>query len=253
MHLTEDEEREFQEITAKVAALGARAEEDPDIKETIKMLLIRRASIMGAAGNKLPRLLEALGELKVACGHERRDLRDVLIYCAPGTHRKVLKAVAGSGLRCHEFVHTVGLSKREEVLGSFARGDIQALVAIKCLDEGVDVPSTRTAFFLASTTNPREFVQRRGRILRLAEGKDKAVVFDFVVVPSEDTSRDVGKALLRRELPRFAEFSFAASNEFKARSIIRDILDRYEMLNLLDERPWEMYHKLRGSSTGLTH
>ena len=95
----------------------------------------------------------------------------------------MLQAVAALGLRCHEFVHTVSLSKREKLLAQFGAGDIQVLVAIKCLDEGVDVPSTKTAFILASSTNPREFVQRRGRILRRAPGKDRAVIYDFLVVP----------------------------------------------------------------------
>ena len=129
----------------------------------------------------------------------------------------------------------------------FAAGDIQALVAIKCLDEGVDVPATRTAFFLASTTNPREFVQRRGRVLRLAEGKEEAVIYDFIVVPERDSPIDLGQSLLRRELPRFAEFASAALNEFEARSAVRSILDHYEMLNMLDERPWEVYNRLRAT------
>ncbi|MEM5687276.1 helicase-related protein [Bacillus cereus] len=69
------------------------------------------------------------------------------------------------------------------MLEAFADGTIQVLVAIKCLDEGVDVPSTRSAYFLASTSNPREFVQRRGRILRTAKGKTLAEIHDFIVFP----------------------------------------------------------------------
>ena len=151
------------------------------------------------------------------------------------------------GLRSREFVYDVSLKDRRKILQQFAVGDIQVLVAIRCLDEGVDVPATRMAFFLASTSNPREFVQRRGRVLRLADGKDQALLYDFIVVPSPEyvpLKRDVDISLLRREMPRFAEFSSSARNQFSARTIVRDILDQYGMLHLLDKKPWEIYHEL---------
>src|ERR1051326_4005600 len=68
--------------------------------------------------------------------------------------------------------------RRQEILRLFASGDIQVLVAIRCLDEGVDVPATQTAFILASSTNPRQFVQRRGRLLRRSPGKRHAEIYD---------------------------------------------------------------------------
>jgi superfamily II DNA or RNA helicase len=116
------------------------------------------------------------------------------------------------------------------------------------LDEGVDVPATRTAFLLASTTNPREFIQRRGRILRLAEGKPHASIYDFLVMPlgtTDAVEKHVNRGLLKREMPRFAEFASLSLNEFQARRIVRDLLNKYEMLHLLDEKPWDMYHRLR--------
>lgn len=247
--LTETELQGYGELTAKVVAIAGRAKEDPEIEERLKMLLLERARIIASADEKLPKLIEILRELMSSRRTSADELRHVLVYCAPGTHQEVLRSLSGLGLRCHEFVHTVGASERTRVLQSFADGDIQVIVAVKCLDEGVDVPATRTAFFLASTTNPREFIQRRGRILRKAEGKTKAIVYDFVVVPStaQVERQDVlGASVLRREMPRFAEFSSSAMNQFEARSIIRDILDQYEMLNLLDERPWDLYRQLSG-------
>ena len=244
VNLTEEEEAEFRQITDKVASLQGWARSDPQVQETIELLLIKRARLMAAAAEKLPALLDKLRSMMKQAQTSGRELRDVLIYCAPGTHAEVLKAVTGLGLRCHEFVHTVGLTDRERVLEQFAKGDLQVLVAIKCLDEGVDVPSTRTAFFLASTTNPKEFIQRRGRVLRLAEGKRRAVIFDFVVTPADSCPEETGQSILRREMPRFAEFAQAACNEFEARSKLHDILNRYGLLNLFDERPWDVYRKL---------
>jgi superfamily II DNA/RNA helicase len=160
----------------------------------------------------------------------------------------VLEAVSGIGLKSAEFVYDVSLSQREALLKQFANGDIQALVAIKCLDEGVDIPSTRIAFILASSTNPREFVQRRGRILRQHAEKAEAIIYDYIVVPPPhliSLKREVDISILKREMPRFAEFASSALNEFQARSSVRDILDSYNMLNLLDERPWDIYHSLK--------
>jgi superfamily II DNA or RNA helicase len=142
------------------------------------------------------------------------------------------------------------MHKRETILCQFAKGDIQALIAIHCLDEGVDIPSTQTAYFLASTTNPREFIQRRGRILRRFEGKIRSDVYDFVVVPDMQYAhlrRDTDIGLLRREMPRFAEFAASAENEFEARSVIREIVDAYQMLHLFDLKPWDIYHEVMES------
>ena len=246
--LTGDEADYYQALTSQITSLMAKVEEDPEVREQVKMLLLRRARIISGAEEKLPAMLTLLMSLIEQNRRNRRETRDILIYCAPGHHRGVLQAVAGLGLHCHEFVHDVSLSDRDRLLGQFANGDIQVLVAIKCLDEGLDVPSTRTAFIMASSTNPREFVQRRGRILRLAEGKSEAIVHDFIVVPPSDRlalQKDTDASILKREMPRFVEFASSALNEFQARATVRDILDQYEMLNLLDEKPWDVYHNLK--------
>ena len=96
---------------------------------------------------------------------------------------------------------------------------------------------------MASTPNPREFVQRRGRVLRLAPEKTEAEIFDFIVVPPNERFAmrlNADLSILRREMPRFAEFASMAQNEFQAREQIRDILDNFDMLNLLDEKPWDV-------------
>ncbi len=248
VYLTSDEIGEYTDLTHKISVFGYKSEKDAESEETLKRILIKRAKIIASAEEKIPKLLSILKENIGKAKKDGKEIQNTLIYCAPGLHKEVLIAVSGLGLRCHEFVHTVSIADREKILRQFAEGIIQVLVAIKCLDEGVDVPSTQTAFFLASTTNPREFVQRRGRVLRLAEGKNKAELYDFIVMPehpSKNFDRETGKSLLRREMPRFAEFSSSALNEFEARSIVRDIADIYEMLNLLDEKPCEIYRELR--------
>ncbi|ESQ07831.1 MAG TPA: DNA repair helicase [Desulfofustis sp.] len=250
-HFTNREMDAYEDLSRSIAALSCRDfEREPGLEERLKKLLLRRAQLVSAAENKLPLLLNKLRALMRGSEVSGTELKHVLVYCAPGTHSAVLSAVASLGLRCHEFVHTVTLDNRQKVLCQFADGDIQVLVAIHCLDEGVDIPATKTAFFLASTTNPKEFVQRRGRILRKAKGKTHADVLDFVVVPTTEHAhlrREADLSLLRREMPRFAEFAASASNEFEARATLRDILDAFEMLHLLDLKPWDIYHQVMES------
>jgi superfamily II DNA or RNA helicase len=246
VNLSPAEMDSYEELTNKIAKFYSMTKGNVyDLEEKIKILLLERAALIATAEEKIYRLIRILQEMLQS--RNKSEISHILVYCAPGSHKNVLLAIADLGLKCHEFVHTVPIKKRQKILEQFNNGDIQVLIAMKCLDEGVDIPSTRTAFFLASTSNPKEFVQRRGRILRLAEGKNKATVYDFIVVPRAEfmpLKRDIDASLLKREMPRFAEFASAASNEFDARSKLWDLVNNYEMLNLFDEKPWDMYKRL---------
>ena len=106
-----------------------------------------------------------------------------------------------------------GRSGSRGILDRFATGDYQVLTAMKVLDEGVDIPETDTAFLLASSTVEREWIQRRGRILRQAPGKRIADLHDFIVVPP-DLDSAASKSLLRSELRRAKSFTEVSDNEF---------------------------------------
>ena len=88
------------------------------------------------------------------------------------------------GMRVSKFTSEEDAAERERIKADFDAGDhLQAVVAIRCLDEGVNIPSIKTAFIMASSTNPKEYVQRRGRVLRLFKGKKFAVIYDFITLP----------------------------------------------------------------------
>ncbi|MDH7576987.1 MAG: DEAD/DEAH box helicase family protein [Bacillota bacterium] len=247
--LTDNEIDQYEELTHRILTIALAGKVDEDIKQKLLALLLERSRIIYAAQAKLPALLSLLRKIIAEHIQANEEPRGILIYCSPGHHKEVLQRVSGTGLRCHEFVHSVSLPEREKLLQQFASGDIQALIAIRCLDEGVDVPSTRMAFIMASSTNPREFVQRRGRILRLAPNKDRAMIYDFLVVPPLDRidmRLRADLSVLQREMPRFVEYASLASNEFYARSTVSEILDKLGMLNLLEEKPWQVYHSLKG-------
>jgi superfamily II DNA or RNA helicase len=185
VELSSRETAEYQQLSAKIALVAKRADEDEREASRLEKLLLERARLIWRAENKLAALVQLVSRLKADTLASGGGLSHTLVYCAPGEHSTVLRQLSALGLRCHEFVHYVSLPNRMKVLEAFAAGDIDILVAVKCLDEGVDVPSTRTAIFMASTTNPREFVQRRGRVLRRYPGKTVATVYDLVVVPPQ--------------------------------------------------------------------
>jgi superfamily II DNA or RNA helicase len=137
------------------------------------------------------------------------------------------------GIRVATYTAETPLEDRKDLLARLDNGTLQGLVAIRCLDEGVDVPSIRTAFILASSSNPRQFIQRRGRILRPSPGKDHAVIYDMVVVPDlEGQQTDAERNLMRRELSRYAEFADLAMNNGEARSLVLPFQQRYGLLDL---------------------
>jgi superfamily II DNA or RNA helicase len=123
-----------------------------------------------------------------------------------------------------------GKSEREWILDDFTAGRTQVLVAMKCLDEGVDIPSAQVGIIMASTTNPREFIQRRGRLLRRAEGKDRARIFDLVVAPSASSGFDsieetAARKIFYKEMERVEEFAKDAIDSTQANAkVVQQVL-----------------------------
>jgi superfamily II DNA or RNA helicase len=197
--------------------------------DALQRLLMRRADLMNTASGKL----DAVSKLV----DEEDALSHALFYCAPGQIEDTIRLLGWQkGLLVHRFTAHETAAERRRLLDGFAAGRLQALVAMKCLDEGVDVPSTRLAFLLASSGNPREFTQRRGRLLRRAPGKAHAVIHDLIAVPpaSEMPPEDSAlfsaeRSVVRREMDRFREFAGAALNKHAALDAIWEIATRYRL------------------------
>lgn len=139
-------------------------------------------------------------------------------------------------MKVSQFTSKEDIAERAILKREFSGGEtLQVLIAIKCLDEGVNIPKIRTAFILASTTNPKEYIQRRGRVLRLAEGKDFAQIYDFITLPYELenvpslTENQLKKtlSLVRNELSRAEEFARLAMNMIEAQDVLDDIKEAY--------------------------
>ena len=140
------------------------------------------------------------------------------------------------GFRVRKFTCDEGVEDRESILTALRDGSLDAVVAIRCLDEGIDLPDVRMGFLLASSTNPRQFIQRRGRLLRRAAGKTRAIIYDFIVQPPDfggeanDKSFNLERKLFRRELERVLEFCASAENGPVSLNKLNDLRLRYNLL-----------------------
>lgn len=239
VELNATEAEEYLRLTRQLVRLLGPAESGPP-SEAVKTLLIKRARVVATAEAKLPLLR------KLLAAHKGES--HILIYCGDGSLeaeddvsvRQIDAVTRMVGvelkMRCAQYTADTAPRLRQEVLRDFAGGDLQALVAIRCLDEGVDVPATRTAFLLASSTNPRQYVQRRGRVLRAFAGKRRADIYDFfVMLPVESRHADpagwqAARNLLKNQLARALEFGDLAENGPVARAALLELRDRYELL-----------------------
>ena len=102
--------------------------------------------------------------------------------------------------------------ERKDAIYGFQRGDIDTICAIRVLDEGIDIPSIKTAIILASSDRRRQFIQRRGRVLRKDDDKDFATIYDFIVLPPSNFNES-GKDLINREMARVKEMGLDAINK----------------------------------------
>ena len=122
---------------------------------------------------------------------------------------------------------------KPERLRGFAEGRIDMLFAMKCLDEGVDVPRAEIGIFASSTGNPRQFIQRRGRLLRKHKDKLFAKIYDMIVVPDfksplyDKTYYEMEKSLVKAELVRVAYFASLATNYYEGKEVLGEILNFY--------------------------
>ena len=244
VELTPEESDEFTALSEEIGRLMARQEGKPVGENTqLTALLMRRARLIGSAANKLPVLRAAIDGVKPS--------RHTLFYCGDGTVEAdendsadehgarqveaVSMALEKSGWDVSRFTSRESRKDRDSILESFRLGIIDAMVAIRCLDEGIDVPACSTAYILASSRDPRQFVQRRGRILRRSPGKDFAMIHDFIVVLPEDAVDEAGyaKRLIRSELTRVAEFASLSENRTEVYEVLAPTLRKYDLEHLI--------------------
>ena len=242
--LTEDELEIYHDLTNKISKL-INLSDQQSIEATgnntgaLEMLLIKRARLINSAQQKdillkkQLKMQETLNHTIVYCGDHSKDDQRHVDHIAQFLHDDL-------NISAKTFTSTESKELRQTLLKEFSDNTIQALVAIRCLDEGVDVPSAETAYILASTTNPKEFIQRRGRILRKHPGKEYAYIHDYIVIPRPLTDIDlltdkefnIERRLLMNELKRVNEFASISENHYQALRILNPIKEAFNLVDL---------------------
>ena len=251
VELTQDEMSQYIELSKKIAKIINRT--DNDSREILKRLLLKRKQIINKAENKkkefeaiLKGHLNKTGSLKytlvyVPEGNQLDDQTADIFDTTEGIkddedtlhlideYTRIVRDI-DSHIVVRQF--TSESIDRDSVLSDFANGNIDVLTSMKCLDEGVDVPRSELAIFCASTGNPRQFIQRRGRVLRTHKDKRYAVIHDLVVIPGtnfDPECYELEKSLVSTEVKRVRDFALLSENCNDTLNTLDDVLNRYQI------------------------
>jgi len=239
--LTEEESQAYIDITKKISQLYTYKNSSDTYRQKYNLLLIKRANIIKSAKNKLEVFKKIIKDIE----QKFNEIDHVLVYCNPGEQfNSVQDILSDLRIKYHKFTNKEGtrpekkfnnMSERKFIIKDLVNGDSQALVAMKCLDEGIDIPSAKFGVILASSTNPREFIQRRGRILRPAPNKDKSYIYDIIVLPPKisgvnDDFEKSDKNIIKKEFYRYKEFSRIADNSAECLLKLIEIEKKLELI-----------------------
>lgn len=246
--LQEDEMTKYNEISLRLARLFQKVAQDESAKKQYEMLLMQRKSIIHKAKNKF----EAFKEIVSGIMKSETGLKYSLVYAPEGFHSdeefieeefpeleddsRIIdfysNIIRNISPNTHVAQYTSESDDKQNLLSSFENGKIDVLLSMKCLDEGVDIPRTEQAIFCSSTGNPRQFIQRRGRILRKHPAKKFAKIFDLVVIPMVthgSPNFDSERKLVQKELERVVHFAYMAINKYEAIEGLKKICEYYDL------------------------
>ncbi|WP_197514890.1 DEAD/DEAH box helicase family protein [Mycobacterium sp. 852013-50091_SCH5140682] len=243
IELNEAETNLYVDLSAQIAQRIAAGDDlrDADPNSPLGFLLRQRAGVLGHAEGKIAALRADLVM--------RRDQWFQLIYCAEGRRPsepgeppgpkqvdEVMHLVGNElHLSGHTYVSETLRRERRVLLRRFGSDrDLRTLIAMRCLDEGVDIPDARVGYLLASSSNPRQFIQRRGRLLRRAPGKERAEILDYLAIPpaAAPVNFNIERALLIRELKRADEFGKLSENYEMTLRALRPLKERYQLMDM---------------------
>jgi len=227
--LNAEELEEYIDKTRAIVMKFNKIKNDEDKDSFLETLLFRRADIIKNAERKYRILEELLDEMS-------STIRWTIIYCSPQQIDIVMKIVNKRGIIAHRFTMEEGtvpdkkygnISEREFLLQKFAENKYQVLVAMKCLDEGVDIPPARKAILMASSGNPREYIQRIGRVIRRYPDKEEAIIYDIIVIPSFNELfpefRAIEWKIFKKEIERYEYIAMNSINNAEALELIYNI------------------------------
>lgn len=240
--LSEEEEKEYIELSKKITSMSfsknSNLKDRKKESTALEMLLFKRARLLNLTNSKIEKLLEVINEdsfnnlIYVGAGKSKGDYEDSGQKFIDKTIEVISEKL---DFKLMKFTSEESKDEREVVIQKFTEKDINAVVAIKCLDEGINIPSIERAYILGSTSNYREYVQRRGRILRKSDNKSIAEIHDFLVVPRsyesyqsiQDSNFSIEKKMVEGELKRLEEYNSLALNKYRNESKLRNLKEFY--------------------------
>lgn len=226
--LSEAELMQYMKITKDVRKLSRYAKTSDEYAERLENLLFKRANIIKNAENKYEKLREILKGMQ--------EIKDLIIFASPEQMDNILEILYEMRIPAHSFTKDTGivkeeryngLTERQHIIKTFKGGYFKVLVAIKCLDEGIDIPSAQNAILMASSTNPREYIQRIGRVIRQAPDKKEANIWDISIRPCVGRLNDpemieFERMIYEKEKLRVYDISENAKNNIEALKTLYD-------------------------------
>jgi len=253
VELTTEELDDYIELTKKIARQYF-IESSIDKNSNLERLLLQRKRIIHKASNKLSKAVSILRNRY----QQEGTLKYTFVYVPEGMNTELSEmdienedeariinqyireiALIDDSILVNKIVG--GMKNRERILTQFSRGDIQVLTSMKCLDEGVDIPRAEHAIFCSSTGNPRQFIQRRGRVLRKHPEKTSATVHDLVVIPLIDRDNkenfEAEKNLVKGEIQRVMYFASLSKNPLHSFEVFSETCEHYniDMYSIFNE------------------
>ncbi|MCI8487020.1 MAG: DEAD/DEAH box helicase family protein [Clostridia bacterium] len=256
VYLNEEELEEYHQLSKEISRCIIKKNGKTKLSERGNIIAQERARLVAGASNKTLALAKAIKPYQ-------KD-NHILVYCGATTIDEqdkngddmrqidIITELLGKKMNMNvaQFTSREDSITRDMLKKKFSDGDyLQVLVAIKCLDEGVNIPEIKTAFILASTTNPKEYIQRRGRVLRKYPGKEFAIIYDFITLPRplEETIHltyeeiRCEKTMVKNEINRMIEFKRLALNKMESDILIDEITNTYHLNDFDNVEEEELY------------
>jgi superfamily II DNA or RNA helicase len=248
VQLTEEENKEYIKYTQRLLLFLDQDTKKYKSSKEVTDLLLKRKNVINKASNKIHAFRRVINEVYI---ENKNSLKYSLVYVPEGSepdygnyeeyiedeedkklindYTKIVSEVNNS-IMVRQY--TSQTKDRNKVIEDFTNGRVDVLTSMKCLDEGVDIPRSEIAIFCASSGNPRQFIQRRGRVLRNHIEKSIAKIHDLVVIPYQNPDEKVieaEKSMIKNELQRVVDFSGLALNKIDTYEILKPILEKYNL------------------------
>ena len=242
VRLDEDEQEKFDELSREIGkAWQASAGDKEKFYRIAGKHLGDRTRLQSHAKEKTQKGLELVTE--------KGEAKYQILYVGEGAHPLTavnqmdyfVEKLRKANMMVNKYDYRTSADQRHMSLDMFRNGDLDVLVAMRCLDEGIDIPEARIGVILASTQNPRQFVQRRGRLLRNAPGKRSAELADVLCLPARRPDRNSAaylaeRNLVARETSRALELAEAATNGKSAPPLaLAEVIDAYDLIELMQD------------------